>query len=217
MIDVKGIKKAYGQLKVLNGVDLFVDEKEIVAIVGKSGAGKSTLLHIMGALDKPDTGSLALDGQDITPMGKNDLAKFRNEKIGFIFQFHHLLPEFNALENVCIPAYIKKTPLGEVQKRAKTLLDYLGLSDRLDHKPNQMSGGEQQRIAVARALINNPKVVFADEPSGNLDSATSKDLHNLLFDLRKDFGQTFVIVTHNEELAQMSDRTLTMMDGQIVS
>ena len=217
MIDVKGIIKAYGQLEVLKGVDLFVDRKEIVAIVGKSGAGKSTLLHIMGALDKPDAGSLAIDGQDITPMGKNDLAKFRNEKIGFIFQFHHLLPEFNALENVCIPGYIKNTPIAEVQERAKSLLDYLGLSGRLDHKPSQMSGGEQQRVAVARALINNPQVVFADEPSGNLDSATSKELHNLLFELRKDFGQTFVIVTHNEELAQMSDRTLTMMDGRIVS
>jgi lipoprotein-releasing system ATP-binding protein len=216
MIDVKGIKKAYGQLEVLKGVDLKVDEKEIVAIVGKSGAGKSTLLHIMGALDKPDVGTLAIDGQEITPMGKNDLAKFRNEKIGFIFQFHHLLPEFNALENVCIPAYIKGTSMAEVQGRAKELLAYLGLSDRLDHKPNQMSGGEQQRVAVARALINNPKVVFADEPSGNLDSATSKELHNLLFDLRKDFNQTFVIVTHNEELAHMSDRRLTMKDGQII-
>jgi lipoprotein-releasing system ATP-binding protein len=216
MIDVKGIKKAYGQLEVLKGVDLKVDEKEIVAIVGKSGAGKSTLLHIMGALDKPDVGTLAIDGQEITPMGKNDLAKFRNEKIGFIFQFHHLLPEFNALENVCIPAYIKGTSMAEMQGRAKELLAYLGLSDRLDHKPNQMSGGEQQRVAVARALINNPKVVFADEPSGNLDSATSKELHNLLFDLRKDFNQTFVIVTHNEELAHMSDRRLTMKDGQII-
>lgn len=216
MIDVKGIKKAYGQLEVLKGVDLKVDEKEIVAIVGKSGAGKSTLLHIMGALDKPDVGTLAIDGQEITPMGKNDLAKFRNEKIGFIFQFHHLLPEFNALENVCIPAYIKGTSMAEVQGRAKELLAYLGLSDRLDHKPNQMSGGEQQRVAVARALINNPKVIFADEPSGNLDSATSKELHNLLFDLRKDFNQTFVIVTHNEELAHMSDRRLTMKDGQII-
>ena len=216
MIDVKGIKKAYGQLEVLKGVDLKVDEKEIVAIVGKSGAGKSTLLHIMGALDKPDVGTLAIDGQEITPMGKNDLAKFRNEKIGFIFQFHHLLPEFNALENVCIPAYIKGTSMAEVQGRAKELLAYLGLSDRLDHKPNQMSGGEQQRVAVARALINNPKVVFADEPSGNLDSATSKELHNLLFDLRKDFNQTFVIVTHNEELAHMSDRLLTMKDVQII-
>lgn len=216
MIVVKNIKKAYEQLEVLKGVNLNVAEKEIVAIVGKSGAGKSTLLHIMGALDKPDSGSLELDGKNITHMSKVDLARFRNVKIGFIFQFHHLLPEFTALENVCIPAYIKNTPKAEVHKQAKTLLDYLGLSDRLDHKPNQMSGGEQQRVAVARALINNPKVVFADEPSGNLDSATSKDLHKLLFDLRKDFGQTFVIVTHNEELAQMSDRRLVMVDGRIV-
>ncbi len=216
MIEVKEIKKAYGQLEVLKGVDLRVEEKEIVAIVGKSGAGKSTLLHIMGALDRPDSGTLRLDGQGITDMGKKELARFRNERIGFIFQFHHLLPEFTALENVCIPGYIKNTPKGKVHDKAKYLLDYLGLSDRLDHKPNQMSGGEQQRVAVARALVNDPKVVFADEPSGNLDSATSKELHSLLFELRKDFGQTFVIVTHNEELAKMSDRRLVMVDGKIV-
>jgi len=217
MIQVRDIRKAYEQLEVLKGVNLTVEEKEIVAIVGKSGAGKSTLLHIMGALDKADSGNLELDGRDITNMAKVDLAKFRNERIGFIFQFHHLLPEFTALENVCIPGYIKNTPKAEVQNRARTLLEYLGLKERLDHKPNQMSGGEQQRVAVARALINRPKVVFADEPSGNLDSGTSKELHKLLFDLRQDFGQTFVIVTHNEELANMSDRRLVMVDGKIMN
>jgi len=217
MIKAHGIKKAYEQLEVLKGVDLEIAEKEIVAIVGKSGAGKSTLLHILGALDQADAGILELGGMDITRMGKKELAQFRNRQIGFIFQFHHLLPEFTALENVCIPGMIKKTPKKELDEKAKTLLDYLGLSERMTHKPGQMSGGEQQRVAVARALINSPKVVFADEPSGNLDSATSKELHSLLFDLRRDFGQTFVIVTHNEELADMSDRRLLMVDGKIVS
>ncbi len=217
MIDARAIKKAYGQLEVLKGVDLQIEEKEIVAIVGKSGAGKSTLLHIMGALDQPDSGVLELGGIDLTRVGKKELAQVRNREIGFIFQFHHLLPEFTALENVCIPGMIRKTPKNELNKRAKYLLDYLGLAERMDHKPGQMSGGEQQRVAVARALINSPKVVFADEPSGNLDSATSKELHSLLFDLRNDFGQTFVIVTHNEELAKMSDRRLVMVDGKIVS
>ncbi len=217
MIEVRDIKKAYGQLEVLKGVDLSIDEKEVVSIVGKSGAGKSTLLHIMGALDKPDTGLVRLNNQDITGLSKKQIALLRNEQIGFIFQFHYLLPEFTALENVCIPGQIKKTPKGELLKKAKELLDYLGLSERLEHKPNQLSGGEQQRVAVARALINNPKVIFADEPSGNLDSTTSKELHDLIFDLRKDFGQTFVIVTHNEELASMSDRKLTMIDGRIVN
>jgi len=216
MIEAKGIKKAYGQLEVLKGVDLFIKPQEIVAIVGKSGAGKSTLLHILGALDKPSSGSLMLDNKDLTNLGKNEIARFRNEHIGFIFQFHHLLPEFTALENVCIPGFIRKTNKSELLTNAKKLLDYLGLTDRQGHKPGQLSGGEQQRVAVARALINNPKVVFADEPSGNLDSATSKELHALLFELRKDFGQTFVIVTHNEELASMSDRRLVMVDGRIV-
>jgi len=216
MIEVSNIKKAYGQLEVLKGVDLFINQKEVVSIVGKSGAGKSTLLHIMGALDKPDSGYIRLNDKDITSLNKKEIALLRNEQIGFIFQFHYLLPEFTALENVCIPGQIKKTPKDEVVKKAKSLLDYLGLSERLEHKPNQMSGGEQQRVAVARALINDPKVIFADEPSGNLDSGTSKELHDLIFDLRKDFGQTFVIVTHNEELAEMSDRRLLMVDGKIV-
>lgn len=217
MIEVNDIRKDYGQLKVLKGVDLKIKEKEVVSIVGKSGAGKSTLLHIMGALDRPDKGTIQFDGRDITGLSKKELALLRNQEIGFIFQFHYLLPEFNALENVCMPGYIKKTPKDEVTKKARELLKYLGLTERLEHKPNQMSGGEQQRVAVARALINNPKVVFADEPSGNLDSGTSKELHDLIFDLRNDFGQTFVIVTHNEELAEMSDRKLLMIDGKIVS
>ncbi len=216
MIEVSNIKKDYGQLEVLKGVDLNIQEKEIVTIVGKSGAGKSTLLHIMGALDKPDKGTIHFNGKNITGLNKRELALLRNEEIGFIFQFHYLLPEFSAIENVCIPGYIKKTPKEEVTKKAKELLDYLGLSERQQHKPNQLSGGEQQRVAVARALINNPRVIFADEPSGNLDSGTSKELHDLIFDLRKDFGQTFVIVTHNEELAEMSDRKLLMVDGKIV-
>ena len=216
MIEVKDIKKDYGQLEVLKGVDLRISEKEVVSIVGKSGAGKSTLLHIMGALDKPDKGTVRFNDRNITGLNKKELAQLRNEEIGFIFQFHYLLPEFTALENVCIPGLIKKTSKDEVTKKAKELLDYLGLSARLDHKPNQMSGGEQQRVAVARALINSPKVIFADEPSRNLDSSTSKELHDLIFQLRKDFGQTFVIVTHNEELANMSDRKLLMVDGKIV-
>ena len=216
MIEVNDIRKDYGQLQVLKGVDLKIREKEVVSIVGKSGAGKSTLLHIMGALDKADKGTVNFNGRNITRLSKKELAQVRNEEIGFIFQFHYLLPEFSALENVCIPGLIKKTSKEEVTNKAKELLDYLGLSGRLDHKPNQMSGGEQQRVAVARALINNPKVIFADEPSGNLDSGTSKELHDLIFELRKDFGQTFVIVTHNEELADMSDRKLLMVDGKIV-
>lgn len=216
MIEVSNIKKDYGRLKVLKGVNLKIEEKEIVSIVGKSGAGKSTLLHIMGALDTPDSGTIRFNGRDITGLNKKELAHLRNEEIGFIFQFHYLLPEFTALENVCIPGQIKKVPTEELNKKAKELLDYLGLSDRLQHKPNQLSGGEQQRVAVARALINNPRVIFADEPSGNLDSATSKELHDLIFELRRDFGQTFVIVTHNEELAEMSDRKLLMIDGRIV-
>ena len=216
MIEVNDIRKDYGQLEVLKGVDLKIEEKEIVTIVGKSGAGKSTLLHIMGALDKPDKGTIHFNGKNITGFNKKELALLRNEEIGFIFQFHYLLPEFSALENVCIPGYIKKSPKNQVIGKAKELLDYLGLSERLNHKPNQLSGGEQQRVAVARALINNPRVIFADEPSGNLDSGTSKELHDLIFNLRNDFGQTFVIVTHNEELAEMSDRKLLMIDGKIV-
>ena len=217
MIKVNGIHKSYGNLHVLKGVDLEIGKAEIVSIVGKSGAGKTTLLHILGTLDQADKGELTFDGENITKYNTKQLAAFRNKKIGFVFQFHHLLPEFTALENVCIPAYIQKMPQGKAEKRAKELLDYLGLADRIAHKPTELSGGEQQRVAVARALMNQPAIVFADEPSGNLDSVSSQELHQLLFDLRRDFQQTFVIVTHNETLATMSDRTLVMNDGIIVS
>ncbi len=217
MIKVNGIHKSYGNLHVLKGVDLEIGKAEIVSIVGKSGAGKTTLLHILGTLDQADKGELLFDGENISKYNTKQLAAFRNKKIGFVFQFHHLLPEFTALENVCIPAYIQKTPQGKAEKRAKELLDYLGLADRISHKPTELSGGEQQRVAVARALMNQPAIVFADEPSGNLDSVSSQELHQLLFDLRRDFQQTFVIVTHNETLATMSDRTLVMNDGIIVS
>ena len=215
MISATNIHKSFGDLHVLKGVDLEIRKGEIITIVGKSGAGKSTLLHILGTLDKADQGTLSINGNDVSFITGKKLAAFRNEHIGFVFQFHHLLPEFTALENVCIPAYIRKTPEQEAVKRARELLDYLGLSDRLQHKPTQLSGGEQQRVAVARALINGPDVVFADEPSGNLDSQSSQELHQLLFRLRKDMNQTFVIVTHNMELAAMSDRTLTMVDGRL--
>lgn len=217
MIEAKGIQKAYGQLEVLKGVDLRVGGGEIVSIVGKSGAGKSTLLHILGTLDHPDQGRLLFDGEDVFRLNGKKLAGFRNRNIGFVFQFHHLLPEFTALENVCIPAYIQQQAESKAQARAKELLDYLGLSDRLDHKPGQLSGGEQQRVAVARALMNQPAAVFADEPSGNLDSASSQELHELLFRLRDDFRQTFVIVTHNQDLARMSDRILEMRDGLLAT
>lgn len=213
MIKASQITKNYGDLRVLKGVDLHVQRREVVSIVGKSGAGKSTLLHILGTLDQPSGGSLLINDQEVGGMNQRQLAAFRNREIGFIFQFHHLLPEFSALENVCIPAYIQKRGKAEAEQRAKELLDYLGLTDRINHKPNQMSGGEQQRVAVARALINNPAIVFADEPSGNLDSSSSEELHRLLFQLRDDFNQTFIIVTHNEELAGMSDRRLEMRDG----
>lgn len=217
MIQAKDIHKSYGNLHVLKGVNLMVAKGEIVSIVGKSGAGKSTLLHILGTLDTLDKGDLTINNISVNHLNTKQLAHFRNVNIGFIFQFHHLLPEFTAVENVCIPAYIKKESNNGVVKRAKELLDYLGLSDRLDHKPNQLSGGEQQRVAVARALMNKPGVVFADEPSGNLDSESSGELHRLLFKLRDDFQQTFIIVTHNEELAKMSDRTLVMKDGLLSS
>jgi lipoprotein-releasing system ATP-binding protein len=216
MIHIKNITKSYGNLEVLKGVNLDIAKGEIVSIVGKSGAGKSTLLHILGTLDSPDSGEISIKGQILNKMKSNALARFRNENIGFVFQFHHLLPEFTALENVCIPAFIKKTPEKEARKRAAELLNYLGLSERSEHKPSQLSGGEQQRVAVARALMNQPAVILADEPSGNLDTGTSKELHNLFFKLRADFEQTFVIVTHNTELANMSDRTLRMKDGLIV-
>ncbi len=219
MISAKNIHKYYGDLHVLKGVDLSIAKSEIVSVVGASGAGKTTLLQILGTLDnvsEPSKSELIINGINITGLNDKALAKFRNEHIGFIFQFHQLLPEFTALENVCIPAFIKKTPTLEAEKRAKELLDFLGLKDRCHHKPGELSGGEQQRVAVARALINSPDLIFADEPSGNLDSESAENLHNLFFRLRDEFGQTFVIVTHNEELANMADRKLVMVDGKIV-
>lgn len=216
MIVAKNIKKTYEQLTVLKGVDLAIERGEIVSIVGKSGAGKSTLLHIMGTLDVPDTGSLIINGTDIQSLSDKKLAAFRNKEIGFVFQFHHLLPEFSALENVCIPAYIQQQSEKEAMTRAKQLLADLGLEKRFHHKPSQLSGGEQQRVAVARAMMNKPAVILADEPSGNLDTETSQQLHELFFELREQHQQTFVIVTHNTELAAMSDRTLVMKDGAIV-
>jgi lipoprotein-releasing system ATP-binding protein len=215
MIKGVNIQKSYNTLKVLKGVDIEIAAGEIVSIVGKSGAGKSTLLHILGTLDRADAGSLIINDVDIQTLKPNAIAAFRNQHLGFVFQFHHLLPEFTALENVCIPAYIQKADEKKTIQKAKELLDYLGLTDRLTHKPMQLSGGEQQRVAVARALINSPSIVFADEPTGNLDSVSSKELHQLLFKLRDDFNQSFVIVTHNEELANMSDRKLVMNDGTI--
>ena len=220
MIQAKNIHKYFGDLHVLKGVDLNIKQGEIVSIVGPSGAGKTTLLHILGTLDNASSkekSELKINEISIINLTEKQLAKFRNETLGFIFQFHQLLPEFTALENVCLPAFIKGIAKPEAEKRAKELLDFLGLSDRSSHKPNELSGGEQQRVAVARALINNPKVIFADEPSGNLDSESAENLHNLFFKLRDQFGQTFVIVTHNTELANMADRKLTMVDGKIVS
>ncbi|MDX2189507.1 MAG: ABC transporter ATP-binding protein [Bacteroidota bacterium] len=213
MLTAHSIKKTYQNLPVLKGIDLTVQKGEIVAITGPSGAGKSTLLHILGTLDKPDEGSLEFEGQNISKLKDNQQAKFRNEKLGFVFQFHNLLPEFTAFENICIPAYIKGQTGAETEKRALELMDLLHISARRTHKPSEMSGGEQQRTAVARALINNPEIVFADEPSGNLDSNNARDLHQLFFDLRQKFGQAFVIVTHNNELAGMADRQLQMKDG----
>jgi lipoprotein-releasing system ATP-binding protein len=216
MIKAQDIRKSYGDLQVLKGLNLHIKKGEIVSIIGKSGAGKSTLLHILGTLDNPDSGSLIINDTETNNLKANDLSLFRNKNIGFVFQFHHLLPEFNALENVCIPAYINKQSVSSSERRAKELLDYLGLADRLTHKPSQLSGGEQQRVAIARALMNNPGVVFADEPTGNLDSASSQEIHKLIFQLRKDFEQTFVIVTHNNELAASCDRTLEMSDGLLI-
>jgi lipoprotein-releasing system ATP-binding protein len=213
MIKARNITKSYNSLKVLKGIDLTVAKGEIVAIVGPSGAGKSTLLHIIGTLDRPDAGSLEISGVNVSALNDKKMAAFRNKNIGFVFQFHHLLPEFTALENVCIPAYIAHLSKKEAEQKAKDLLAFLGLQDRLTHKPSQLSGGEQQRVAVARALINNPDVILADEPSGNLDSENAKELHKLFFDLREKFNQTFIIVTHNEEFAAMSDRKLVMKDG----
>ena len=216
MISAKNIHKYFDKLHVLKGVDLEIKKGEIVSIVGASGAGKTTLLQIIGTLDGYSEGDLEVNGTKIKGLNRKALAKFRNEHLGFIFQFHQLLPEFTALENVCIPAFIKKTPRAEAEARAKELLAFLGLSDREDHKPNELSGGEQQRVAVARALINNPSIILADEPSGNLDTESAENLHHLFFKLRDEFGQTFVIVTHNQELAAMADRKLVMQDGVIV-
>ncbi len=218
MIHAKNIHKYYDQLHVLKGVDLHIEKGEIVSIVGASGAGKTTLLQILGTLDNPTVENgieLRINGQDILTMNDKNLSKFRNLNLGFIFQFHQLLPEFTALENVCIPAYIANKSRTETETEAKKLLDYLGLSHRMNHKPNELSGGEQQRVAVARALINKPAIIFADEPSGNLDTHSAENLHQLFFKLRDEFGQTFVIVTHNEELANMADRKLVMVDGLI--
>lgn len=215
MIRAKDITKSYGDLKVLKGVDLEVRKSEIVTIVGPSGAGKTTLLQILGTLDRPDEGSVECDGVLLNMLNARQLARFRNEQIGFVFQFHQLLPEFTALENVCIPAYIGGKSKQQAEKRAGELLGFLGLDLRLEHKPSELSGGEQQRVAVARALVNSPKVILADEPSGNLDTENKKELHKLFFDLRDEFGQTIVIVTHDRELSGMSDRKIEIKDGVI--
>jgi lipoprotein-releasing system ATP-binding protein len=215
MIESKDITKSYGDLQVLKGVNFTINKGEIVSVVGASGAGKTTLLQILGTLDRADGGDIIFENKSTSALSKKDLAQFRNQNIGFVFQFHHLLPEFTAFENVCLPGYIGKRNKKEVEKRAKELLIQLGLEDRIEHKPNELSGGEQQRVSVARALINDPALILADEPSGNLDSKTAKELHQLFFDLRDKFQQTFVIVTHNEDLAKMADRTLVMKDGMI--
>jgi lipoprotein-releasing system ATP-binding protein len=216
MLVAKGIHKNYGDLHVLKGVDVSINSGEVVSIVGSSGAGKSTLLHIMGTLDQAEKGEVVIGGTVITGLKGDRMAEFRNREIGFIFQFHNLLPEFTAEENIMIPGLIANRPINDVKKRAGQLAERLGISSRLGHKPSELSGGEQQRVAVARALVNDPKIVFADEPSGNLDSKSAQALHQLFFELRKEFGQSFVIVTHNQELAQMADRTLTMQDGKII-
>ncbi len=219
MIKANNVHKYFNDLHVLKGVDIHVKKGEVVSIVGASGAGKTTLLQLLGTLDRASSKedfNITINNTNINTLNDKTLAKFRNEHIGFIFQFHQLLPEFTALENVCLPAFIKGTKKTDAEKRAKELLDFLGLSHRYDHKPNELSGGEQQRVAVARALINNPDLIFADEPSGNLDSESAETLHSLFFKLREEFGQTFVIVTHNEELANLADRKLTMVDGKIV-
>ena len=216
MLTGKNIYKRYGPVEVLKGVNLEINKGEVVSIVGPSGSGKSTLLHILGTLDKADIGEVSMNEVAINSLSAKKLASFRNTHIGFVFQFHHLLPEFTALENVCIPGWLAGRKKTEVEAKAKELLDLFRLNERIENKPNQLSGGEQQRVAVARALINNPDIVFADEPTGNLDSANAKELHQLFFDLREQFNQTFLIVTHNEELAQLSDRVLHMRDGRIV-
>jgi lipoprotein-releasing system ATP-binding protein len=216
MLKALNITKCYGQLSVLKGVDIYVNKGEIVSILGSSGAGKSSLLHILGTLDRADKGSISIKGQSVETLKGRELAAFRNKHIGFVFQFHHLLPEFSALENVCIPGWIAGRKRKEVQQEAASLLEKLGLGNRKEHKPQELSGGEQQRVAVARALINQPVIVFADEPTGNLDSKNARELHELFVSLRNEFQQTFLIVTHNEELASMSDRSLHMKDGLII-
>ncbi|WP_121353418.1 ABC transporter ATP-binding protein [Flavisolibacter nicotianae] len=216
MLTATNIHKRYGTVDVLKGVDVTINKGEVVSIVGPSGSGKSTFLHILGTLDKPDQGEVHLHQQNITRLQGNSLSSFRNKHIGFVFQFHHLLPEFSALENVCIPGWLTKKNKSDVKSKAVSLLKTLGLGHRIENKPSQLSGGEQQRVAVARALINSPEIVFADEPTGNLDTANAKELHQLFFELRRQFQQTFLIVTHNEELAQLSDRVLHMKDGKIV-
>ena len=216
LLTAQNIHKKYGTVEILKGVDVSIARGEVVSIVGSSGAGKSTLLHNLGTLDKADQGTVVLNGATISGLQGNALAHFRNRHIGFVFQFHHLLPEFTALENVCIPGWLADAKKSDIRRRAEELLTLLGLGHRLQHKPNAMSGGEQQRVAVARALINQPDIVFADEPTGNLDSANAKELHHLFFELRQKFDQTFLIVTHNEELAQLSDRILHMKDGKII-
>ncbi len=215
MIKAQHIHKSYSELHVLKGIDLEIEQGEVVSIVGASGAGKSTLLHILGTLDRADNGQVFFNDVEVNNLSEKKLSDFRNRQIGFVFQFHHLLPEFTALENVCIPAYIQRLSKSKAEKKARELLDLLNLTDRFEHKPSQLSGGEQQRLAVARALINNPTVVLADEPSGNLDSKSAVELHNLFFELRKQLKQTFIIVTHNTELANMADRKLTIVDGKI--
>jgi lipoprotein-releasing system ATP-binding protein len=213
MIDIKNITKSFGSLQVLKGIDLHIDKGEVVSIVGPSGAGKTTLLQIIGTLDKPDTGSVHVDSVDVTTLSQKALADFRNRHLGFVFQFHQLLPEFTAIENIMIPAYIAGTSNKVAKERAKELLQFMGLTDRANHKPNELSGGEKQRVAVARALVNSPAVILADEPSGSLDTKNKEELHQLFFDLRDKFGQTFVIVTHDEGLASITDRTIHMRDG----
>lgn len=216
MIEVKDIHKSYGKLKVLKGITLKIPEKKVISIIGASGTGKSTLLHMLGTLDYPDSGEVLYNDVNVATYSSDKLAAFRNHNIGFVFQFHHLLPEFTALENVCIPAWIKGTGKKEAEKRALELLCLMGLKDRIFHKPNELSGGEQQRVSVARALINNPQIVLADEPSGNLDTHTKNELHQLFFSLRDELGQTFIIVTHDNSLAELSDQKILLQDGQIV-